>query len=120
MIKYLLCLTTLCFMGISQAEYSVIYNTLEKNSISFKGGTGIPPVEPSNPTCDDNTLRSLWTSGSIAYQTHTIQWDNVIITTGGNYTMDEYTADGFHYTKGEVVVTAPEYKQYKVCRIAVK
>lgn len=107
-------------MGISQAEYSVIYNTLEKNSISFKGGTGIPPVEPSNPTCDDNTLRSLWTSGSIAYQTHTIQWDNVIITTGGNYTMDEYTADGFHYTKGEVVVTAPEYKQYKVCRIAVK
>jgi hypothetical protein len=106
-------------MGIAQAEYSVIYNKLEKNSISFKAGAGTPPVEPSNPTCDDDTVRSLWTSGSDSYRTHTIQWNNEIITTGGNYTMNEYTAGGYHYTKGDVVAVDPIYKQYKVCRVAV-
>lgn len=120
MIKYLLCLTTLCFMGIAQAEYSVIYNNLEKNSISFKTGTGTPPVEPSNPTCDDDTVRSLWTSGSASYQTHTIQWHNEIITTGGNYAMNEYTDGGYRYTKGAVVVTTADYTQHQVCRVAVK
>jgi len=117
--KYLLCLAALCFIGVSQADYKVIYNNLEKNSIVFKTSGGTPPVEPSNPTCDDDTVRSLWTSGSISFQTHTIKWNNEIITTGGNYTMNEYTADGYHYTKGDVVVTAAEYKQYKVCRVAV-
>lgn len=110
----------MCVIGISQAKYEVIYNNLEKNSIIFKTGSGgNPPVEPSNPTCDDDTSRSLWTSGSASYQTHTIQWHNEIITTGGNYTMNEYTADGFRYTKGDVVVTNAEYKQYKVCRVAI-
>lgn len=117
--KYLLCLAALCFIGVAQADYTVIYNNLEKNSIVFKTGGGTPPVEPSNPTCDDDTVRSLWTSGSISFQTHTIKWNNEIITTGGNYTMNEYTADGYHYTKGDVVVTAAEYKQYKVCRVTV-
>lgn len=116
--KYLLCLTALCFIGISQAKYEIIYPEMPVNFV-VKSGTETPPEVPSNPTCDDDTVRSLWTSGSIAYQTHTIQWNNTIITTGGNYTMDEYTADGFHYTKGEVVVIAAEYKQYKVCRVAV-
>jgi hypothetical protein len=119
--RYLMCLAALCFIGVSQADYTAIYNNLEKNSIVFKTGGGTTPVEPSNPTCDDDTARSSWTSGSISYQTHTIQWNNEIITTGGNYTMDEYTAGGYHYTKGELILIGfqGEYKQYKVCRVAV-
>jgi hypothetical protein len=119
--KYLMCLTALCFIGVSQADYTVIYNNLEKNSIVFKTGGGTTPVEPSNPTCDDDTVRSLWTSGSISFQTHTIQWHNEVIDTGGNYTMNEFTANGYKYTKGDLVAigTQDMYRQYKVCRVSV-
>lgn len=118
--KYLLCLTAICFIGISQATYEIVYPEMPVNFV-VKSGAETPPEVPSNPICDDDTLRSSWTSGSISYQTHTIQWYNQIITTGGNYTMDEYTADGYHYTKGELILVGfqGEYKQYKVCRVAV-
>ncbi len=111
----------LAYSSISFAanSYSVIYG-IDKNSIKFTNETTTPvEPDPAVTECDDNISRSLWTSGSISYQTHTIQWYNTIITTGGNYQMNDYTADGYHYTKGEVVVTAAEYKQYKVCRVAV-
>lgn len=125
--RTLLLLATLGIVGVSQASnYTMVYPLegkgagLNTGSISFKEAP--PPVvipPPPVKVCSDN-VNSKWTSGSAGYRTYTIAWENVVISTGGDYTLTELTVDGYHYTKGDMIGNWGSYTQHKVCRIAVQ
>lgn len=124
--KIILVFMALTTISLSHAaNYTMIYPLegkgagLESGSISFKEAPPpiIVPPPPVKECSEDTTSR--WTSGSAGYRTYTIAWEGVVISTGGDYTLDELTVDGYHYTKNGLIGNWGSYTQSKVCRIAI-